>query len=57
MLRLHRTPVDRDSAQARLVAGNDALTLATLGNEVDRLVDHPMTRGGTTASQGNNISQ
>jgi hypothetical protein len=39
MLRLHRTPFDRDPAQARLVAEKDALSHATLGNEVDRLVD------------------
>jgi hypothetical protein len=38
MLRLHRTPFDRAPAQARLVAEKDALSHATLGVEVDRLV-------------------
>jgi hypothetical protein len=39
MLRLYRTPFDRDSAQARLVAENDALRHAWLGVAGDRLVD------------------
>ena len=39
MLSLHRTPFDRDPAQARLVAEKDALGHAILGIEVDRLVD------------------
>jgi hypothetical protein len=39
MLRLYRTPFDRDPPQAQLVADRDALRHATLGVEVDRLVD------------------
>ena len=51
MLRVYRTPLDRAPVQARLVGEKDALSHATPGIEVDRLVngaDASKLRGGRT---------